>query len=53
MIKFKFENSSISEKIFQEYSQEIVKIHNNIHKKVDVKEEFLGWVDLPTNFDKA
>ena len=53
MIKFKFENSSIKEKIFQEYSEKIMKIHNRIHQNADAKDQFLGWVELPTNYDKA
>lgn len=53
MIKLKLDNSSINEKIFQEYSQEITKIHNKIHQNANSEEEFLGWVELPTNFDKA
>lgn len=53
MIKLKLNNSSINEKIFQEYSQEITKIHNKIHQNANLEDEFLGWVELPTNFDKA
>lgn len=53
MIKFNFENSSINEKMFQEYSQEIEKIHNKINNNANNPEEFLGWVELPTNFDKV
>ena len=52
MIKLRLENSSINEKMFQEYSQEIEKIHNNINKNANAEDEFLGWVELPTNFDK-
>lgn len=53
MIKFQFDNSSIGEKVFQEYSQEVAKIHRNINEKANSEKEFLGWVELPTNFDKA
>ena len=52
MIKFNFENSSIQERVFQEYSQEIVKIHKRIHENANNQDEFLGWVELPTNYDK-
>lgn len=52
MIKFNFENSSIHERVFQEYHSEITRIHNKIHQNANQKEEFLGWVELPTNFDK-
>ena len=52
MIKFNFDNSSINEKMFQEYSQEVSEIHNKINNSVNDKDNFLGWVELPTNFDK-
>ncbi len=53
MIKFNFGHSSINEKVFQQYSQEIAKIHNKLNQKANQKGEFLGWLELPTNFDKA
>ena len=53
MIKFKFDNSSITEKMFQEYSNEVARIHNNMNQNANKEDQFLGWVELPTNFDKA
>lgn len=53
MIKLKLDHSSINEKVFQEYSQKIAKIHNDIHKNTEEKDAFLGWVELPTQFDKV
>lgn len=53
MIKFHFNHSSIQEKVFQEYSQEIAQIHNNLNKNANKEDQFLGWLELPTNFDKA
>ncbi len=53
MIKFNFGHSSINEKVFQQYSQEIAKIHNKLNQKANQEGEFLGWLELPTNFDKA
>ena len=52
MIKFNYDNSSINEKMFQEYSMEISGIHNKINQEANDKDKFLGWVELPTNFDK-
>ena len=53
MLKFNFENSSIDEEAMKEYSQMVSKIHNNLHKKANDEKEFLGWIDLPTNYDKV
>ena len=52
MIKFNYDNSSINEKMFQEYSVEVAEIHNRINEEASDKDKFLGWVELPTNFDK-
>ena len=52
MIKFNYDNSSINEKMFQEYSLEVAEIHNKINEEASDKDNFLGWVELPTNFDK-
>lgn len=52
MIKFNLENSSISEKLINEYSEEVAVIHNNLHERANDESEFLGWIELPTNYDK-
>lgn len=52
MVKFNFENSSITEEAMNEYSQMVSKIHKDLHKKANDEKEFLGWVELPTNYDK-
>ena len=52
MIKLKLENSSIQENVINEYAEEIAKIHEELHSKVNDEKEFLGWMELPTNYDK-
>lgn len=52
MIKFNFNNSSIEEKVINEYSEEIEKIHEDLHSRANDEKEFLGWIELPTNYDK-
>ena len=35
------------------YMEESVKIaHNKLHNKSGAGSDFLGWIDLPTNYDK-
>ena len=53
MIKFNYENSSIKESTILKYSNEVVKIHNKMNEKAGDEKEFLGWLELPTNYDKA
>ena len=52
MVKFNFENSSIEEKVINKYSSKVEKIHENLHKNANDEKEFLGWIELPTNYDK-
>ena len=34
------------------YAEEVEKIHDELHKKANDPKEFLGWMELPTNYDK-
>lgn len=52
MVKLNYENSSITDKMIQEYSEQVTKIHKSLHKKANDEKEFLGWIELPTNYDK-
>ncbi len=52
MVKFNFENSSIEEKVINKYEKEVIKIHEELHSKANDEKEFLGWIELPTNYDK-
>ena len=52
MIKFNYENSSITDNVINEYCEEVEKIHKELHEKANDEKEFLGWIELPTNYDK-
>ena len=52
MVKFKYDNSSITDKMIQEYTEEVSRIHSELHEKANDEKEFLGWIDLPVNYDK-
>ena len=51
-IKVDFENSSISQSDMIQYKDVVAKIHNQLHEKADDVNEFLGWINLPTNYNK-
>ena len=53
MVKFNYENSSITDKMINEYCQEVEEIHMKLHEKAHDISEFLGWIELPTNYDKT
>ena len=52
MIKVNFDNSSIEEKVIWDYEEEVEKIHKHLHKNANDEKEFLGWIELPTNYNK-
>ena len=53
MVKVYLENSGIEEKDILKYHEKVQEIHNNINEIADSETEFLGWVNLPENYDKA
>ena len=51
-VKVSFKNTNVFEKNVMAYADEVAKIHEELHKKSKSKKEFLGWLNLPTNYDK-
>ena len=47
-----FKKSKITGKEIMEYSEEIEKIHILMNKKANSKDEFLGWLNWSTKYDK-
>ena len=39
--------------MINKYADKVAKIHEQLHEKADDEKEFLGWIKLPTNYDKA
>ncbi len=52
MLKFNYENSGVTDKVIVKYSESIAKIHKQLMSKADDEKEFLGWIKLPTEYDK-
>jgi len=53
-IKVNIENAKdfVDPKDFAEIDREIIEAHNTLHNKSGEGSDFLGWVDLPNNYDK-
>ena len=51
-IKVDFSNTGISSGEILKYNDKITKIHEEFQTKKQDEKEFLGWLDLPTNYDK-
>ena len=52
MIKLNLKNSSINDKMILRYAEDVERIHNEMNKNSEVEKEFLGWLNLPTDYDK-
>lgn len=42
----------VDPKAYAEIDREIIEAHNTLHNQSGLGNEFLGWVDLPNNYDK-
>ena len=51
-LKLNLENTGIDEKEIQKYAKKVADIHNELHTKKDDENEFLGWLELPTKYNK-
>ena len=51
-IKLNLKNASISKKNILEYTEVIENIHKDLHKRANKKDDFVGWLELPTNYNK-
>lgn len=51
-VKVNFKNARIFEKNVMKYADKVAKIHQELHEKSSNKKEFVGWLELPTNYDK-
>ena len=51
-IKLDFTNTNIPVEDILDYKDEVKKIHGSLHEKASDEKEFLGWLKLPTDYDK-
>ena len=51
-IKLNLKSAGISQKAIMEYKEQVENIHKELHKKANDEKDFVGWLELPTNYDK-
>ena len=51
-IKLSLKNTQINKKNILEYSELIENIHKDLHKRAKKKDDYVGWLELPTNYNK-
>ena len=48
----KYVSSFVSDEELLSYQDKITKAHNDLHGKTGAGNDFLGWIDLPVDYDK-
>ena len=51
-LKLNLENTGIDEKAIMKYKDKVEKIHEDLHKRASDEKDFVGWLNLPTEYDK-
>ena len=51
-IKLNLENVGIEPQEILAYKQEVENIHKDLHRRANDENDFVGWIELPTNYDK-
>ena len=51
-IKLDLKNTGIPQKLIMEYKEQVENIHKELHKRANDEKDFVGWLELPTNYDK-
>ena len=51
-IKLKYNNTNITKRMIQDYAKEVERNHKELHKRALDEEDFVGWLELPTDYNK-
>ena len=51
-LKLDLKNSGIELKSILEYKEQVENIHKDLHRRANLENDFVGWLELPTNYDK-
>ena len=51
-IKLNLKNTGITQKSLMAYKEKIKNIHEDLHSRADDEKDFVGWLDLPVNYNK-
>ena len=51
-IKINFKNTGISQRNILAYKEKVENIHKDLNRRAELENDFVGWLHLPTNYDK-
>ncbi len=49
-VKLNLKNSQITKKEIAEYKEKVENIHKELHNRANDEKDFVGWLELPTNY---
>lgn len=52
MLKLNLREAKIDEKEIMKYKSQVENIHKDLHRRANDEDDFVGWIELPTNYDK-
>ena len=51
-IKLNYKHTNITKRMIQDYAKEVEKKHKELHDRALDDEDFVGWLELPTTYNK-
>ena len=51
-IKLNYKHTNITKRMIQDYAKEVEKNHKELHNRALDDEDFVGWLELPTDYNK-
>ena len=51
-ISLNLKHTGITQKTILTYKEQVENIHKDLHRRANDKKDFVGWLGLPTNYDK-
>ena len=51
-LKLNLKHSGVEQKTIMQYKERVEQIHHELHKRANDENDFVGWLELPTNYDK-
>ena len=51
-VSLNLKNSGITQKTILTYKEQVENIHKDLHRRARDEKDFVGWLELPTNYDK-
>ena len=52
MLKLNLQEAKIDEKEIMKFKSQVENIHKDLHRRANDEDDFVGWLELPTNYNK-